>query len=408
MPRSHSGTQPPLPPEASAPPSVVVSPAAPAPPSPAPALSGVEGPFVVVPPLLEAPTAAPVPALAPPGPAPLRLPDAAPDAAPDEAPASLCAGGVRVHPTPATNSKPRSLTRRSLMGGILQGSARFRVRIAFTPAHLVLHRASTAPCAARGSRLATRDWGRGFERACGPLFASALAMHGSNGTPRPRRHESQGWRRPGATTFADAALPSVPLALLNTPNDLRPQIEQFASFGVAPWSQRRRPRMSKPGDRSCRLSTFARCRSTQGALGTAFKNETSPQNAPLLTDRARSQIRRLVHDGGDGEQGDAGEQSDAGDAGDAGEERSRQRSRLRPTRLRPTRLRPTRQHAQSSLSKLVATTNYYLQDSGSRQQRDAERQSKRDPRRSGAGSARSTIQAQFKPIYESGCVPTGR
>ena len=201
----------------------------------------------------------------------------------------------------------------------------------------------------------------GSEPAAAHFSLVPQVMHGSNGTSRALGRAPQGGRQPGATAAVGAAPFSVPLALRSAPTALRPRIEQFAMFGVAPWSQKRRPRRSK----ELRIpSMFAGRRSMHGSAGADFKNETSPQNAPSLTASARSPlVRTLVHGGGDG---------DVGDVGDVGEERSRQRSRLRESR---SRSRP--------LSKLLATSERNLQTSGSRQQRDADRQLKRDPRRSG-------------------------
>jgi hypothetical protein len=155
--------------------------------------------------------------------------------------------------------------------------------------------------------------------------------------------------------------------------DRRPQFGQFAVFGPGRWWQKRLTPTSEPGDRQARSWSFAQDRSKPGSPCSAFKNDASPQNAPSFTDRGRSRLLSHL----------------------LKSQRLGGRRATRATRATPKQER----EPQPSFPKLLATTNRNLHDYGSRQQRDADRQSERDPTRSSAISAPGLNEAEFKRIY---------
>lgn len=203
----------------------------------------------------------------------------------------------------------------------------------------------------------------------GPLFASHRLMLG----PSQTKCMWQDWRGVAASTLTDAEARPLALASWSALSERRPQIELFAVFGSGAWRQRR---VSNPGARSHEVGD----RSQRGRAVSALKNETSPQNAPSLTARGRSCPRSRSH-----------------------------RPTHLPTHLPshlPSHLRKSREggarkndERRCSLSKLLATFNGNLQDYGSRQQRDADGQADRDPTSSGAVSAQSLTEAEFKRIF---------
>lgn len=149
-----------------------------------------------------------------------------------------------------------------------------------------------------------------------------------------------------------------------------PQIERFALLRCGTWAQKRRAPIPEDREGSGHSSSFALEPSKRDSVGIAFKNETSPQNAPALTASGRSLSRSHLL-------------------------KSRRLGRGAPARA-------TREHERGprrSLPKLLATTNGSLHDYGSRQQRDADHQSDRDPTSSSATSAPGLNEAEFKRIY---------
>jgi len=191
-------------------------------------------------------------------------------------------------------------------------------------------------------------------------------MLGSNETTRVSRET----RGVGAITLARGAARCLAVAMRCAPCRLRPQIERFALFGPGPCWRKGLALLPKTGDGLGHSSSFALERSKRDSVGIAFKNETSPQNAPALTASGHSLSRSHL---------------------------------LKSHRLgRGAAARATQEHEREprrSLPKLLATTNGNLHDYGSRQQRDADHQSDRDPTRSSATSAPTLNEAEFKRIY---------
>lgn len=181
---------------------------------------------------------------------------------------------------------------------------------------------------------------------------------------------SQATRSLVAISLARAAACPRSLMLRSSRSDSRHQRGQFALLGPGRWWQNRLTPTSEPGDRRARSWSFAQDRSKPGSPCSAFKNDASPQNAPSFTDRGHSRLRSHL---------------------------------LKSQSLgRGAEARATRDHergARRSLPKLLATTNGNLHDYGSRQQRDADHQSERDPTRSSAISAPGLNEAEFKRIY---------
>lgn len=191
-------------------------------------------------------------------------------------------------------------------------------------------------------------------------------MLGSNETTRVSR-ETRGLV---AITSARADRRRVALAGPSAFHRRQPQIERFALFRCGPWGQKQRAPMPEARARSGHSSTFVRERSKRDSVGIAFKNETSPQNAPALTASGRALSRSHL---------------------------------LKSERLGLGKAaRATKDHERGprpSFPKLLATTNRNLHDYGSRQQRDADHQSDRDPKSSSATSAPGLNEAEFKRIY---------
>lgn len=205
---------------------------------------------------------------------------------------------------------------------------------------------------------------RRSEPAAARFSLVTALMLGSNETTRVSRET----RGVVAITSARADRHRVALAGPSGFHRRQPQIERFALFRCGPCGQKQRAPMREARARSGHSSSFALERSTRDSVGIAFKNETSPQNAPALTASGRSRSHLL---------------------------KSRRLGRGAAARA-------TREHERGprrSLPKLLATTNGSLHDYGSRQQRDADHQSDRDPKSSSATSAPGLNEAEFKRIY---------